>query len=392
MITRYFGIDIHKEQAMIAAVDAEQTVIEAPFALPMTRLAAWASKHLTESDAVTFEATTNAWHVYDTLADYAGQVVVVNPYKTRLIAEARIKTDKVDALALAQLLAAHFTCEVWVPPVSVRQQRALASHRITLRRQLTQTKNRLHGLLQRHNLTCPSASLFSHAGRAWLETVPLSPVDSLQRHHLLTQLDSLQEQFDETDRFIARLACQDLSVARLMQVPGVGYFTAFAVLAIIGDIHRFATPQKLSAYAGLVPSRHQSGARSYNGSITKAGSPPLRWLMVEAAHCAVRWDPHWQRVHHTIARRRGPNVATVAVARKLLVVFWHLLQGQAPYYHLQPQSFVTKLQTWAFAIGREHLPAQSSADFVYERLRALDLPQVLASLTKTKKGKLRFAA
>lgn len=383
MIARYFGMDIHKEFAMIAAVDVQQQEILAPIKVPMNDLAQWAAHHLTEQDQVALEVTNNAWAVYDDLVAHAGHVVVANPYKTRLIAEARIKSDKVDALVLAKLLASRFIADVWVPEVSVRQQRALSAHRTSLRKQLTQCKNRIHAILRRHNLDCPENDLFTQAGRAWLSSarVTLSPCEQLQLRQLLAQLDLLQGQFDETDRTIAELACHDQRVTRLMQITGIGYFTAFAVLAIIGDIQRFPTAKKLSAYAGLVPSLHQSGSRTYLGSITKTGSPPLRWLMVEAAHSAVRWDPYWQQVHDRICHRRGPNVATVAVARKLLVVIWHLLHHQTAYYHLLPEPFVRKLQNWAYRIGRDALPALSSLAFVQNQLAALDFDDLAANLT-----------
>jgi len=323
------------------------------------------------------------------LTSYAGKVLVANPYKTKLIAEARIKTDKVDASVLAHLLASRFICDVWVPNAQVREQRALATHRATLQRQCTRIKNRLHSILYRHHLHCPQKSLFSTAGRHWLLALELPMVDMLQLRHLLRQLALLEDEVDEADRLIARLASQDLRVPRLMQESGIGYYTAFAILAAIGDIQRFPSPHQLASYAGLVPRQHQSGGHAFNGHITKAGNPLLRWLMVEAARAAVRWDPHWQRVYARIARRRGSNIATVAVARKLLVTIWYLLTQSAIYHHLQPQTFVTKLQEWAYRIGHAHLPTNSSKEFVYDHLIALQLHDLAKSLTvKGRNGRL----
>ena len=164
-----------------------------------------------------------------------------------------------------------------------------------------------------------------------------------------------------------------------MQASGIGYYTAFAILAAIGQIQRFPSPDKLAAYAGLVPGQYQSGQHAFNGHITKTGSPLLRWLMVEAARVAVRWDPHWRQLYQRIATRRGSNIATVAVARELLVVIWCLLTRQTTYHHLQPQTFVTKLQEWAYRIGRAHLPANSSKEFVHQL--ALGLNDLAHSLS-----------
>ena len=174
-----------------------------------------------------------------------------------------------------------------------------------------------------------------------------------------------------------------------MQICGVGYYTAYALLAYIGNIQRFPEDDKLAAYAGLVPRQYQSGDRSYGGHITKSGNPMLRWLMVEAARTAVRYDPHWRRVHARIARRRGTNIATVAVARKLLVVVWHLLTEKSIYRHLRPQTFVTKLQEWAYRIGHNHLPAATSKEFVYGHLTNLGLHRLAKGLSsKGRNGRL----
>jgi len=388
MIARFFGIDTHKKYVMVAAVNIDQEIILKPTRVSMAKLPEWAAEQLTADDQVVLEVSGNTWSMVDLLSQHAGQVVAANPYKTKLIAEAQIKNDKVDATALAKLLAARFIPEVWVPDAEVREQRSLATHRATLQKQSTQVKNRLHHVLHRHNLHCPEKSLFSPAGREWLLTQSLPQTDQLQIRHLLRQLDGLQEDLDETDRLMAQQASQDPRVARLMQISGISYTIAYTALAIIGDIHRFPAPDKLPAYAGLVPRQHQSGDSDFHGSITKAGSPLLRWLMVEAARAAIRWDPHWRKIYNRIARRRGSSIAVVAVARRLLVLVWHLLSKNDIYYYLQPQTFVNKLQNWAYRIGRAHLPAASTRDFVHQQLSNLGLNHLAQSLTRNQNGKL----
>jgi transposase len=387
---RYFGMDVHKDFVMVVAVDAKQTVVQSAVRIQLSDLEQWAGDTLTREDEVALEATANAWHVHDLLSRSAGRVVVSNPNKTALIAHAQVKSDKGDAEHLARLLAAQFLATVWVPHRDVRQQRALVAHQSDLRQMMTQTKNRLHALLRSHNRRCPVRSLFSAEGRAWLEQLALPFVQALERQHLLQQLDLLAQQIEATDRQIAELAQRDPRVTRILQLTGIGYYTAFAILAAVGDVHRFATADQLASYAGLVPQSHQSGGTAYSGRITKAGPSTLRWLLVEAAHIAVRYDPHWQRIYASIKRRRGSKVALVAVARKLLVTIWHLLTHEAVYRGLQPQTFVRKLQTWAFRIGQAHLPAASSSDFVRQQLRLIGLEELAETLTTNKKsGQLR---
>jgi transposase len=380
---------MHKHYVVVAAVNAQQQVVLEPSRVSMVDVPDWAAQHLTAEDQVVLEVSSNAWAVIDILRLYTGQVVAANPYQTKLIAQARIKNDKVDALALAQLLAAHFIPEVWVPDDAVREQRGLAAHRATLQKQCTQIKNRLHHLLARHNLRCSEKSRVSPAGRRWLLSLTLPQVDRLQVQHLLRQWDLLQAELDEADRLIARLASQDPRVPYLMQITGMSYYTAFTLLAAIGPIDRFAWPDQLAAYGGLVPRHHQSGGRDFHGHITKAGNPLLRWLVVEAARAAIRWDPHWRNVYQRIARRRGSAIAVVAVARRLLVLVWHVLTKKDVYRYLQPQTLVTKLQHWASRIGRAHLPAASTKDFVHAQLTALGLHHLVASLKANRNGQLR---
>jgi len=259
-----------------------------------------------------------------------------------------------------------------------------------LARQSTLVKNRIHALLARHDLRPPKLGLFSSLGLEWLNTVPLSPFERLELQQLLAQFTLLESQIHEMEVQLARLAAQDERIPRLMQIAGIGYFTAFGILAMLGDIQRFSDPDKLTAYAGLVPSIHQSGGKSYHGHITKQGSSLLRSLLVESAHIAVQFDPHWKGVYEKLQKRRGKGIAIVAIARKLLVVIWHLLHNHSNYYYLQAQSYVRKLQDWAWRIGRAHLAEQSSKEFVRTQLNTIGLGELAERLTSDKKGKLQL--
>lgn len=115
----------------------------------MENLGSWAVENLRPTDSVVFEATTNAWEIYDLLEPVVASVKVAHPLKVTMIARARVKTDARDALALARLLAANLIPEVWVPPEEVRQLRLLVSHRQRLIRQRTQARNRLRSVLHK---------------------------------------------------------------------------------------------------------------------------------------------------------------------------------------------------------------------------------------------------
>jgi transposase len=153
--TRYIAIDIHKHYLMIGGIDAHKRIVLQPRRVELARWPQWAQANLLSTDAVVIEATTNAWAIYDLVVTLVGRAVVVHPAKVKLIAEARVKTDKVDVLTLAQLLRADMLPEVWVPPQHVRDLRALLSHRRRLVSLQTTAKNRLQSVLHRLNLRPP---------------------------------------------------------------------------------------------------------------------------------------------------------------------------------------------------------------------------------------------
>jgi hypothetical protein len=167
----------------------------------------------------------------------------------------------------------------------------------------------------------------------------------------------------------------------LMQSPGINVFGALAILAEIGGIARFANPKKLSSYAGLVPSLHRSGQTNTSGRITKAGRSRLRWVMVEAAHVAVRHDPRLGRFFQRLRAGKGTNVAVVATAHKMLVIIWHLLSGDGVYQGCQVQMIARRFLKWAWAVGEKYR-CGSNKDFVSGRLQQIGID----NLTHIKRG------
>jgi transposase len=164
--TRFVGLDVHRRYATVAAVDGKQQVVLTARRIEFEDFDVWIRKHLRRTDAVTLEATSNAWHLYDMLLPLVASVTVANPMQVALIAKARVKTDPRDALTLARLLAVGMLPSVWVPPVEVRELRALGGHRRRLIKQRTQTRNRLRAVLFAHNLFPPPGEAFGSANRS----------------------------------------------------------------------------------------------------------------------------------------------------------------------------------------------------------------------------------
>jgi transposase len=339
-----FGaLDLHKKVVEAVLLDDLGNVLHRE-RFPATRpaLEAFAARYLTQEHRLALEATTNTWPVVAILQPFVQEVVVSNPMRTRAIAEAKIKTDRVDALVLAQLLRSDFLPRVWCPDPETQQRRRQATDRAVLVADRTRIKNRIHSILHHRLIEAPSGDLFSPANLRWLETLPLDPQgrQSLERQlRLLRQVEA--ELKDASDR-IAQHAYRDPQVKLLMTLPGVDFAVAETLLAALGDSARFPSGEKAAAYLGLVPSTHQSGEHCYHGRITKQGSGHARWMLVQAAqHLSTHPGPlgvFFRRLAH----KKNRNVAVVATARKLVTIAWHMLQNNQPYRYAQPRTTQAK--------------------------------------------------
>lgn len=382
---RYIAIDLHKHYLMVGGIDASQRVVLPPRKLDLDRWLAWAQATLTATDAVVIEATTNAWHIYDQLLPLVGRIVVAHPPKVKQIAAARVKTDKHDVLILAQLLRADLIPEVWVPPPHVRELRALISHRQRLLRARTQGRNRLHSLIHRYNLTPPAGDLFTAKQRAWWVSLELSVTERLRVDQDLSTLDHLAKHIATVEAELHRLSTTALwanQVPYLIQLPGIGLISAMIVLSAIGEVTRFGAAQQLVGYAGLGAGVHSSGKTHRTGRITKEGRRELRWVLVEAAHTATRTHPYWQAEFRRLERRLGEKKAIVALARKLLVVIWHVLQARTADQRADAEQVAFKLMVWSWKLSDAQRGGLTSRQFIRAHLIRLGLGPELTHITR----------
>jgi transposase len=377
---RYVGLDTHKQYVMVGAVNATQAVVLPPRKVSLVEFEDWARKHLRPTDEVVLEATTNAWYFYDLLEPLVERVVVGHPPHIKLIAAALVKTDKKDTMTLAKLLSVNMIPPVWVPPQEVRELRALISHRQRLISQQTRTKNRLRSLLQRLHLVPPGGDLFSQTNRPWWLNLDLSSSEKLRMRQDLLMLDHLSPLIQEVEAEIERLSLAEPWVEQtpyLLQLPGIGLLTAMTILSAIGDIRRFPTAKKLVGYAGLGAKIHSSGQTHRTGGITKQGRKELRAILVEAAWIAIRYNQHWRDLFDALAFRIGRQKAIVAIARKLLVVIWHVLSAQVADRKAEPQQVARFFIRWGRQLRVKSTLGLKASEFARQMLDRLQVGQEL---------------
>jgi transposase len=382
---RYIGLDVHKHYITVGGMNTEQEIVLRPRNVEMENFRKWAEQNLRETDEVVLEATTNTWDVYDTIASLVGRVVVAHPAEVKQIANSRVKTDNQDVLRLIRLLIADIVPEVWVPPVEVRQLRAMISYRWRLVKMSTAIQNRMHSLLHRHNIQAPEGKIDTGENREWWEKLSLSLLEDLRLKQEIKTLRMVRENIVEVDVELGRLSTGERwgdQAVYVMQIPGVGIIVTMTILSAIGDIRRFESPKKLVGYAGLGAGVHDSGQTHRGKGITKFGRKELRWALVEAAWQGIRANPRWRAEYDALCKRKHPNQAIVAIARKLLVTLWYLLNNQVAYNRSSDEDLAYKMLTWSWHIDKTALNGMTRQQFAKYGLLRLGKGENLTRIVK----------
>ena len=329
---RYVGIDVGKQRCRAAVMDEKGFLVEEfSFRNNSGGISGLVSR-LSMDDSVVMESTGSVWmNLYECLEEAHVSVVLANPWKTKAIASARIKSDKIDARILAHLLRGDLVAESYVPPRDLRKLRGLVRHRMSVVKIRTMVKNRVNALIDRYGYKCEFSDLFGKKGVEWLKTLELDSLDRLMLSNYLEHIECLNRQIKRVDLEIRDEASRDEDVRLLLSMTGIGVYTALLIRSEIGDIRRFPSYKKLISWAGLAPSLHQSGNVKYHGGITKQGSRMLRWALVECARIAVRFDGRMRVFYERVKHRRGDQKAIVAVAAKMLKIIWFMLSRREPY-------------------------------------------------------------
>lgn len=332
----YIGVDYHKKFSFVTVIDEKGRCLrEGRVGNSRESLEKFLGEYKEDGVAV-MEATRNWTVMHDWLEEMVKDVKLAHPTKVKWIAEAKIKTDKIDANVLAQLLRCDLLPEAYVPGKEARVIKNILRQRMFLIRVKTMVKNRIHTILDRHpelnkEKETIGVDLFSSRGLAWMKTLKLEGADQDLLERELKLLANLEERLAESNGLVKRYGKKDERVKRVKTIPGMGDFFSLLVVNEIDDIKRFKNAKKLAAYAGLVPSTYSSGGRTFYGHITKHGNKWIRWAMVEAVWPAVRKDEELRKFYEEIKRRKGANLAKVAVAKRLLTIVYRVLSQNRDY-------------------------------------------------------------
>jgi transposase len=325
----YAAIDIHKRAFQAAVLDPESgQLVEERFTADRESLARWAEPWRGRLAAVAIEATTGWRWVWRELAGMGFEVRLVEPVQARgLLGRRRsAKTDRLDARWLARLLAKEMLPESWIPPAEIQELRDRTRLRKALAEDRRRWGQRLHAFLLHEGWPCSKSNLLRPPGLRWAASLRLPAHARLQVDSLLAVMAALEAQLDTVDTELRRFARQDERCQALQSIYGIGPILACHLLAEIGEARRFRRAEQITRLAGLDPVVEESGETRRRGKLAKAGSPHLRWALVEAAVHAHRQGAPDLALYRATQERRDTTVARLTVARKIGRRAFHALR------------------------------------------------------------------
>lgn len=328
----YVGLDLHKNFSQAVVVDQEGNVLsEKRLYNDHYTLERFFAK-LPKNTPVIMEATRNWYWISDLAEEMGLRPILAHPKKVRIMADLGKKTDKIDARLLANLERKDILHTVYLPPRETRDVRELLRYRIALVRMRTSIKNRVHSILAKRGINHPFSDIFKGAGLIFLQNIVLPEIYRDEIDGYIKLLKEIEELIKSTEKKIRKYVKEEKEEARLlMSIPGISYFSALLLAVEIGEIERFSSYRKLCSYGGVVATTKGSGDKIYHGRINKDSNKYIRWCLIEAVPHAVLKDPKLSFFYDRITRKKGKTKAKIAIARKLLITIYYMLNRREEY-------------------------------------------------------------
>ena len=325
----HVGVDLHQAFCYMTALDSTGRSLKAgPVENKPAALRKWL-KGFSEPVTVAVEACS-FWPAFkEAIETEVSQIHLVHPQRVKAIASAKLKNDRVDSATLAHLLRCDLLPAAWMADRETRERRQRVRLRISLGQHRAALKNQVHAILHQHGKRSEWSDVFGKQGRAWLKKLELPPAARAAMNTYCALIDEVSGHIEKQQREIAKMAKADPRAKWLATIPGIGVYSAMILLSEIGEVQRFSNAKALFSYAGLVPWVRESAGKKSRGGISRCGSPRLRWVMVEAAHTAIRCSPAAKSYFERIGKRKHRHVARVALARKLLGAAYAMLRDGA---------------------------------------------------------------
>jgi len=334
---KYIGLDLHKKSIFATVLGEDGKILSRTKIGPNTRDICYYLKNQGRKEelSVAMEASYNWPYCYRAVEEAADNITLAHPLKTRIIGEAKIKTDKIDSKVLAYMLRADMLPAAYVPKRETLQNKMLLRARISLVRLRTQIKNKIHAIVDRNRDSYEGlknlSDIFGSSGKTILRDTKITPIDYKILLGYLDLIEEINIKIKDLESQINMIAKIDNDIEILKTIPGIGTLTAFLIKSEIDDISRFPSKEKLCSYAGLIPSTRGSGEKLYHGRIVKQGNKFIRWALTESTLVAIRYSEYFRYHYNKVRSRKNANSAAIAVARRMLEIIYVMLKEKRSY-------------------------------------------------------------
>lgn len=311
----HHGIDLHKHTLVIGTVDSSGQVLKQKrMPTRRTELLAYLSSMRGPHRAVV-EATGSWYWVADLFAHNGIELKLAHARQLKAISAAKVKTDAIDSLTLAQLLRADLIPEAHMLDAELRPYRDLMRTRQRLVQRRTSCKNQIASLLARYNQ--PSVG-------------KLPSLPHLDASLYEEQIELLTSQIKEIEQLLQQVLLPVREVQRLLYIPGIGRKSAFTIFLEVGDIARFSSARKFFSYCRLVPGAKNSGGKQRHKP-SKEGNPYLKNAFRNVGLRAVQNEPVVKAWYRKKVRKKGKPIAQALVAKEIARIAYHVLRDDVDF-------------------------------------------------------------
>jgi transposase len=377
---RIVGLDVHPDSfagAILEGTDPWRArVVSTSRRVALEELERWSTRHSDPKDVLVLEASGNAFCVAERLRAMGRKVVILDSHRAGKVGKTYCATDRVDAIKIARIYLSALSPVVWQPDPKTRERREVFSAYQGVVKEGMRLKQQIKSMLNEHCVRLESGFRLSHpsAMKRLLVRRDWSEAQKMLLEQLHAGLVGARARRQQLRRYMAQEILAEKELLKLTRLCGINLITLYGLIAAIGDIKRFRNARKLSAYFGLNPSVQQSGNYEGGGELKRHGRGAIRALLVQSAKKLLQVNNPLQKWGLAIAARRGRNKAAVAVARKLCVAVWHVMQGHVIGAIDRIDTLHTKLHKLATELGLnsiKQLGFETKEAFVQKKLYLL---------------------
>jgi transposase len=346
MFIEKIGIDLHSNNFTIAYRNELRNIIFKKINLFKNDEIDEFIKMLSKETILAVEATSNSNYFYRVFKKHVKKIIIVNTKKFDINKRSKKKNDREDAKRILIFLEAGMIEGIWIATDEIRNLRKLVSIQKKLESIQVCSKNMLGNILTANGIRRNKKDIMHDDNKSLFYDSNLNENQTFIAENLLRIIKYIEFKNEILKHAIVKSIGKDKRIELLLSIPGIGPYTAAAILSEIGDINRFESSKKLCSYAGIIPILDESNGKRKQKGITKSGRKKLRYFVCFAVNNAIRSSKIFREFYERICKKGNKKRAMVATARKLLSVIYEILSKEEPFKEYKEKLYEKKLNNW----------------------------------------------